>query len=120
MTFKQIINKPLTIKMIAVACYRFFTRKRKANKRTVHNLKLWSEFYNEVANGNKTFEVRKNDRGFKLGDILILKEYCPTSKAYTGKERILQVSYILKGGSFGIEKGFVVLGLKCNGKALHF
>ncbi len=120
MNFKEIINKPLTIRMIIVACYRFFTRKRKANKRTVHNLKLWSEFYNEVANGNKTFEVRKNDRGYKVGDTLILKEYCPTNKAYTGKELSRKVNYILKGGDFGIEKGFVVMGLRCNGKALHF
>ena len=77
-----------------------------------HDLKLWSEYFKDVANGNKTFEVRKNDRGYKVGDTLILKEYCPTSKAYTGKELSRKVSYVLEDGNFGIEKGFVVMGIK--------
>ena len=77
-----------------------------------HDLKLWSDFFDEVANGNKTFEVRKNNRGFKVGDTLILKEYCPTNKAYTGKELSRKVSYLLEGGDFGIEKSFVIMGIQ--------
>lgn len=43
---------------------------------TVHILKCESKFYSEVAEGRKTFEIRKNDRpqGFQLGDRLKLKE----------------------------------------------
>ena len=78
----------------------------------VHDLKLWSEYFKDVANGNKTFEVRKNDRGYKVGDSLKLAEYCPTKKAYTGRTITKKVSYILEGGSFGVEKGFVIMGLK--------
>lgn len=41
----------------------------------IHELKIWPPYYREVVNGVKTFEVRKYDRDFRVGDILILKEY---------------------------------------------
>ncbi len=40
-----------------------------------HELKIWPQWYREVAVGNKTFEVRKNDRNFRDGDIVLLKEW---------------------------------------------
>lgn len=42
-----------------------------------HELKIWPQFYQAVADGSKTFEIRKNDRGFQKGDIVFLKEYDP-------------------------------------------
>lgn len=78
----------------------------------IHELKTWIEFFDAVYWGDKTFEVRKNDRNFKEGDILILKEFDSKINKYTGRETVRHVSYVLQGGSFGIEKGFVVLGLK--------
>ena len=88
------------------------------NKKT-HSLKTWPEFWDEVFVGNKTFEVRKNDRDFKIGDVLELKRYCPiekTNKPFFGEsglkyEIILApITYVLYGGKFGIEPDFVVLG----------
>ncbi|MCX7610250.1 MAG: DUF3850 domain-containing protein [Ignavibacterium sp.] len=38
----------------------------------VHKLKIYPEFFKEVCSGKKTFEIRKNDRGFQVGDILLL------------------------------------------------
>lgn len=38
-----------------------------------HELKILPKYFSEVYSGNKTFEVRKNDRNFKVGDMLILK-----------------------------------------------
>lgn len=35
-----------------------------------HNLKLSIEFCDAVMSGEKTFEVRKNDRGFQTGDLI--------------------------------------------------
>ena len=60
--------------------------------------------------GKKTFELRKNDRGFALGDILTLKEF--SGDKYTGKEVNKLVTYILTGGKYGLEDGYVILGIK--------
>ncbi|MBN2597811.1 MAG: DUF3850 domain-containing protein [Marinifilaceae bacterium] len=77
-----------------------------------HLLKILPEYFEEVVKGNKPFEVRKNDRDFKVGDILILAEYCTSIQSFTGRVIKKKVTYILEGGSFGIEKGFVILTLQ--------
>jgi hypothetical protein len=76
-----------------------------------HRLKTWPEFFLPIAEGEKTFEVRKNDRGFRLGDVLVLREFCPVGGTFTGREERRLVVYILEGGQFGIEAGHCVLGL---------
>lgn len=43
-----------------------------------HDLKIWPQYYCRIIDGSKTFEVRKNDRGFQPGDTVVLKEYDPT------------------------------------------
>ena len=76
-----------------------------------HELKTWPTHFTGVWSGDKTFEVRKDDRGFELGDVLLLREYDPGAARYTGREQTAKVSYVLHGGQFGIEPGFVVLGI---------
>jgi hypothetical protein len=69
----------------------------------IHELKTWIEYWEEVAGGEKTFEVRKNDRNYKVGDMLFLRCYDKDKQQYTGKGGLKRViTYILKGGSFGI------------------
>jgi hypothetical protein len=46
-----------------------------------HELKIWPQYYCRVADGSKTFEVRKNDRGFQPGDTVFLREYDPDKVA---------------------------------------
>ncbi|EKE9396609.1 DUF3850 domain-containing protein, partial [Listeria monocytogenes] len=41
----------------------------------VHELKILPEYYEDIVAGRKTFEIRKNDRDFQVGDYLILKEF---------------------------------------------
>ena len=77
----------------------------------IHELKTWNEYFEEVFMGHKTFEVRKADRPFKKGDILILREWNLKTKQYTGRELARNVSYVLEGGQFGIEKGFMVMAI---------
>jgi ASC-1-like (ASCH) protein len=84
---------------------------------TLHELKTWPEYFQAVARGDKTFEVRKNDRDFRVGDELLLKEYQPSyacldREYYTGRVLHRYVSYVLHGGNFGIEEGYVILGLQ--------
>jgi hypothetical protein len=79
----------------------------------VHELKTWPEYYKEIVSGRKNFEVRKADRLFEVGDLLILKEYDPDVKAFIGKLISKEITYILPGGQFGINLGYVVMGLSC-------
>lgn len=76
-----------------------------------HELKTLPQYFKEVANGNKTFELRKNDRGFKVDDTLLLKE-CSITGTYSGQEITKEVTYILEGGQYGLEEGHCILGLK--------
>lgn len=76
-----------------------------------HELKTWTEYFRAVRAGNKPFEVRKNDRDFKVGDILALKEFDPVNEVFSGQEEKRKISCILKGPGFGIEEGYCVLGL---------
>lgn len=79
--------------------------------RKVHNLKTHPEYFHEVFMGHKTFEVRKNDRDFKVGDILILEEWNPETSSYTGKSLARRVDYILNGGDFGISEGYIIMSI---------
>ncbi len=79
---------------------------------TTHDLKTWPEFFDAIKSGDKTFELRKDDRGFRAGDFLRLKEWLPTDKRYTGREITAQVTYIMAGPSFGIERDHVCMAIK--------
>lgn len=86
-----------------------------------HELKTNDEFMYDIAKGLKSFEVRKDDRGFVIGDMLLLQggnlggagmtDYDLTF-IYSGKVIEAEVTYILTGGKWGIEKGYCVLGIK--------
>ena len=75
-----------------------------------HELKILPMYFQVVWDGKKTFEVRKNDRGYKPNDILVLKEWDGTK--YTGSAVCKRVGYMLTDTIDGIEKGYCVLGLK--------
>jgi hypothetical protein len=76
-----------------------------------HELKTWPQYFAAVAAYKKDFEVRKDDRGFDLGHELVLREWCPIMKDYTGREEIRFVKFVLRDVA-GIESGYVVLGLQ--------
>ena len=59
-----------------------------------HDLKLWPEYFEPVARYEKTFEIRYNDRDYKVDDWLRLREYCPHLARYTGREVMSRISYI--------------------------
>jgi hypothetical protein len=52
---------------------------------TVHQLKIWPHYFQDVEVGQKAFEIRRNDRDFRPSDALILNEYDPISKEYSGR-----------------------------------
>lgn len=77
-----------------------------------HNLKTWPPFFEAVLEGRKTFELRRDDRGFEVGDVLQLQEWNPEAAALTGRVVDRQVAYLVRNvPEFGLQPGFVVLGL---------
>ena len=77
----------------------------------IHELKTLPVYFGEVWNGNKTFEIRKDDRGYKVGDSLKLLEY--NSLGYTGRICNRKITYILKDcEKYGLKEGFVILGMQ--------
>ncbi|MBL1226590.1 DUF3850 domain-containing protein [Enterococcus sp. BWR-S5] len=75
----------------------------------VHALKLDTLYFDDVESGVKTFEIRKNDRLYRVGDILSLGEYNPNSRSYTGRECRVQVIYIT---DYAQQDNYVVLGVE--------
>lgn len=75
-----------------------------------HGLKCWPEVFGLTARGVKTFEWRRDDRQFAIGDLLHLREWDP-SRGYTGRDCTMRVTYILHGPNFGIPDGFVVMSI---------
>jgi len=57
--------------------------------------KIWPKFYELAKSGKKNFELRVADFKIKEGDILILEEYDPKTKKYTGRKFKKMVKYIL-------------------------
>jgi hypothetical protein len=76
-----------------------------------HEIKCRTEYFKAIRMGYKTFEIRKNDRDYKLGDKLLLKEWDNVNQKYTNMEQEVDVIYILYGGQFGIEEGYVVMSI---------
>lgn len=80
-----------------------------------HELKTWPAFFDAIARGEKTFEVRKNDRSFRVGDTLRLRRFNPTTgflDHYDGQEVRAEVLYVMHGGAFGLAQGWVCMGIK--------
>ena len=91
---------------------------------TTHELKTVNPWFSDIWDGKKNFEVRKDDRGFKVGDILRLREFEPNAlhgdneeylillsgNPYSGREIRCIVEYILPAGSLPDLK-YCVMGI---------
>lgn len=80
----------------------------------IHKLKLNSCYYADSERGIKTFEIRKNDRDFRVGDILELREWVwsvlEQKGAYTGEVHWEIITYILDDAEY-LKDGYVCLGV---------
>lgn len=76
-----------------------------------HQLKAWPEHWREVATGRQTFEIRKDDRNYQVGDVLVLREYDPAAEQYTGQVCTRYVTHLLHGGQFGLDVDYVCMSL---------
>ena len=86
---------------------------------TVIKKKAWPELFKKVLDGEKDFDLRLADFDVKEGDTLILEEYYPKSKKYSGRKIEKKVSFVMKTKDLSfwskdeMEKyGFIVMSLK--------
>lgn len=75
----------------------------------VHELKIEPKYFEAVKDGGKKFEIRKNDRDYKVGDILVLLEYDKYYEAFTGEKITVEISYMT---DYAQQDGYVVLGIE--------
>jgi len=77
-----------------------------------HKLKVHPQFWMPLVEGKKLFELRRNDRNFKVADYVDLRRYDPSSIGFTGEGLSRQITYVLHPEDCpGLEPGYVILGL---------
>ncbi len=73
-----------------------------------HHLKTESKYYQAVERGVKKFELRKNDRNFRVYDMLYLEEVVNGEK--TGRSLpAMEIRYVFEGGKYGLEEGYCII-----------
>lgn len=80
------------------------------------DLKCWPEYFQPICDGTKTVEVRLDDRGYQVGDVLRLHEWALTAAAplaghYTGRTVDVVVTHILRDIP-GLGHGFVAMSIR--------
>lgn len=83
-----------------------------------HEIKIKKTFVEPILNGEKTFEVRKNDRGYQKGDHIrftvvdapIFETRIDQERRQAIENKIYEITYVLNG--WGIEPDFVVFGIR--------
>ena len=94
-----------------------------------HELKCWPEFFEQVMDGRKPFELRKDDRDYRVGDTLYLREWNPKMEGvegrcampigYTGRAMAgLKVTCRLRNEAY-LQPGVVALGLNMDGMLFY-
>lgn len=76
-----------------------------------HELKTVQPHFGHIHSGAKRAEIRRDDRGFAVGDVLVLKEYDPATDSYSGREVEVRVTHVLAGFE-GLAAGYVALSIE--------
>jgi hypothetical protein len=75
--------------------------------------KCLPEYYQEVRKRKKTFEIRKDDSDYEVGDILELHEWNRDSMSYTGHKITREITYILRDAQeYGLMPGYCILAIQ--------
>lgn len=75
----------------------------------IHEIKIAAMYYEDVVSGKKSFELRKNDRGYKQGDKLIMLEF--KDGKHTGRIANADIVYMLEDYT-GLAEGYCILGIQ--------
>jgi ASC-1-like (ASCH) protein len=79
--------------------------------KTEHELKCWGEYFGRIQSGQKTFEIRKNDRDFQVGDILLLREFDQEKGEYIDYSTPVRAEVVYMT-TYAQQPGYVVMGIK--------
>lgn len=77
-----------------------------------HNLKIRKDFADAVYCGEKTFEIRENDRGFQKGDIIIfdVRDDMMLRLDHPVNSMEYEITYVLN--DWGLREKYVALAIK--------
>ena len=78
---------------------------------TIHILKTENPHFLDIYQGRKRFELRFNDRNFKIGDFLILREYSKHFGGYSSSWHAVKVIHMMEGPTLGLAEGWVILSI---------
>lgn len=83
----------------------------------LHELKIKDEYFREVLRENKTFELRKNDRDYQVGDLIHFVDIDGSNhiigNPFYNIKLVFQITYILKDVTqYGLDKDYCILGIK--------
>jgi len=84
-----------------------------------HEIKCINPYFTDVWNVHKNFEVRENDRNYKAGNFVLIKEFDKNTACYTGRSVLVIITYILKNFPQGLKDNYIVFSfypLKYNTK----
>lgn len=80
---------------------------------TIHELKCWPEAFRAVSAGQKSHELRRDDRPYQIGDMLHLREWNRILNEYTGQWCLVQVTYITRDEpEWGLQTGFCIMSIR--------
>lgn len=74
-----------------------------------HQLKIWPEQFEAVLTKNKKHEIRINDRGYEVGDLLELLEWSPVV-GYSTRSLMVRVTHLTIGG-WGLPDSLCVMSI---------
>lgn len=77
----------------------------------IHALKTLKPYFDAMTQGAKTYEVRKNDRDFNVGDFLALNEITEIEKKYTGRCCLVAITHILTDPEY-VKPGYAILSVE--------
>jgi hypothetical protein len=72
----------------------------------LHAIKIEPKHFNDHILNNKTFEIRFNDREYKVNEHLSLREWC--DNVYTGRSILKKIIFI---SNYNQKDGFIVMAL---------
>jgi glyoxylate utilization-related uncharacterized protein len=89
-----------------------------------HDVKSWPDFFAPVLNGEKVFELRKNDRNYQPGDYIHLREFDDRAGKYTGRSLTKKITYVFTSTGpgaitpyHGLSQGYAILSLASDDRA---
>ena len=86
---------------------------------TTHVVKSWSMFFADILSGDRTSDIRLNDRRYAVGDRMLLNEFDPVRGTYTGRQQLVLITYLQQNKSNpcaisrdALRDDYVVLSIK--------